>query len=182
MANDDRDDLLLAMIVAKHTQSNAVVIAMNGQTIGIGAGQQSRISATQLACAKADAYRLQEHPKLSGLSFVPVLSRIAKMNLVDMALRFEELGVSERQVLADKLPGFHPLTTSEREAWLHDTRAICLASDAFIPFRDNIDRAARSHVTHIMQTGGSLRDADVTAAADEYGMVMLHSGARHFLH
>jgi phosphoribosylaminoimidazolecarboxamide formyltransferase/IMP cyclohydrolase len=182
LADGDRDDLLLAMIVAKHTQSNAVVIAMDGQTIGIGAGQQSRISATQLACATADAYRLQQHPKLSGLPFAPALSRIEKMNLVDMALRFAELGVSERQVLADRLPGFHPLTASEREAWLRDTRSICLASDAFIPFRDNIDRAARSHVTHIMQTGGSLRDGDVTAAANEYGMVMLHSGARHFLH
>jgi phosphoribosylaminoimidazolecarboxamide formyltransferase/IMP cyclohydrolase/phosphoribosylaminoimidazolecarboxamide formyltransferase len=85
-------------------------------------------------------------------------------------------------MLADGLPGFHPLTASERETWLGDTRSICLASDAFIPFRDNIDRAARSNVTHIMQTGGSLRDGDVTAAADEYEMVMLHSGARHFLH
>jgi AICAR transformylase/IMP cyclohydrolase PurH len=90
--------------------------------------------------------------------------------------------VSERQVLADKLPGFHPLTASERDTWLRETRSICLASDAFIPFRDNIDRAARSHVTHIMQTGNSLRDGDVTAAADEYGMVMLHSGMRHFQH
>jgi len=85
-------------------------------------------------------------------------------------------------MLADGLPGFHPLTASERESWLRDMRSICLASDAFIPFRDNIDRAARSHVTHIMQTGGSLRDGDVTAAADAYGMVMLHSGVRHFLH
>ena len=182
LSDEDRDDLLLAMIVAKHTQSNAVVIAMDGQTIGIGAGQQSRISATQLACAKADAYRLQQHPKLSGLSFAPNLSRIEKMNLADMALRFGERGASERQMLADRLPGFHPLTPSEREAWLRETRSICLASDAFIPFRDNIDRAARSRVTHIMQTGGSLRDGDVTAAADDYGMVMLHSGARHFLH
>lgn len=182
LTDQARDDLLLAMIVAKHTQSNAVVIAVDGQTIGIGAGQQSRIAATQLACAKADTYRLLHHPKLSGLSFAPALSRIEKMNLVDMALRFGELSASERQLLADRLPGFHPLTTSERETWLRDTRSICLASDAFIPFRDNIDRAARSHVTHIMQTGGSLRDGDVTAAADEYGMVMLQSGMRHFLH
>jgi len=182
LTDGDRDDLLLAMIVAKHTQSNAVVIAMDGQTIGIGAGQQSRIAATQLACAKADAYRLQQHPKLSGLSFAPAQSRIEKMNLVDLALRFEELSTSERQLLADKSPGVQPLTAAERESWLGDARAICLASDAFIPFRDNIDRAARSRVTHIMQSGGSLRDGDVTAAADEYGMVMLHSGMRHFLH
>jgi phosphoribosylaminoimidazolecarboxamide formyltransferase/IMP cyclohydrolase len=183
LTDANRDDLLLAMIVAKHTQSNAVVIAMDAQTIGIGAGQQSRIAATQLACAKADTYRLQHHPKLSGLCFAAGLSRIEKMNLVDMALRFEELNGFERQLLADKLPsGFQPLTASERESWLCKGRSICLASDAFIPFRDNIDRAARSNVTHVMQTGGSLRDADVTAAADQHGIVMLHSGARHFLH
>ena len=182
LSDSERDDLLLAMIVAKHTQSNAVVIAMDGQTIGIGAGQQSRIAAMQLACAKADTYRLQQHPKLSDLSFAPGLSRIERMNLVDMALRFDELGGTERRMLADSLPGFQPLTAVERDTWLSATGSICLTSDAFIPFRDNIDRAARSHVTHIMQTGGSLRDADVTAAANEHGMVMLHSGVRHFLH
>jgi AICAR transformylase/IMP cyclohydrolase PurH len=183
LTDANRDDLLLAMIVAKHTQSNAVVIAMDAQTIGIGAGQQSRISATQLACAKADTYRLQHHPKLSGLCFAAGLSRIEKMNLVDMALRFEDLNAFERQLLADKLlPCFQPLTATERESWLRDGRSICLASDAFIPFRDNIDRAARSNVTHVMQTGGSLRDADVTAAADQHDIVMLHSSVRHFLH
>ena len=182
LSDSERDDLLLAMIVAKHTQSNAVVIARDGQTIGIGAGQQSRIAATQLACAKADSHRLQQHPKLSGLRFAPGLSRIEKMNFVDMALRFDELSGTERRMLADSLPEFRPLTAAERDTWLSEPHSLCLASDAFIPFRDNIDRASRSRVTHIMQTGGSLRDADVTAAADEHGMVMLHSGMRHFLH
>jgi phosphoribosylaminoimidazolecarboxamide formyltransferase/IMP cyclohydrolase len=183
LTDGNLEDLLLAMIVAKHTQSNAVVIAMEGQTIGIGAGQQSHISATQLACAKADMFRLQQHPRMSDLSFTPEVSRIEKMNLVDMLLRLDELNASERQMLAEKLPsGFQPLTATERETWLRGRRSICLASDAFIPFRDNIDRAARSGVTHVVQTGGSRRDIDVTAAADEYEMVMLHSGMRLFLH
>lgn len=183
LTDGNRDDLLLAMIVAKHTQSNAVVIAKDGQTIGIGAGQQSRISATRLACEKADTYRLLTHPKVSSLSFAPEVGRIEKMNLMDMLLRFEELSAVERQMLIDRLPsGFHPLTAVERETWLRRGQSLCLASDAFIPFRDNIDRATRSNVTHIMQTGGSLRDADVTAAADEHAIVLLHSGMRHFLH
>jgi phosphoribosylaminoimidazolecarboxamide formyltransferase/IMP cyclohydrolase len=183
LTDADRDDLLLAMIVSKHTQSNAVTIAKDGQVIGIGAGQQSRISATQLACAKADTYRLLDHPKVSDLSFAPSIGRIEKMNLVDMLLRFDELSGTERQLLTDKLPsGFRPLTAVEREAWLSNRRSLCLASDASIAFRDNIDRAARSSVTHVMQTGGSLRDADVIEAANEHEIVMLHSGMRHFLH
>lgn len=183
LTDADRDDLLLAMIVAKHTQSNAVTIAKDGQIIGIGAGQQSRISATQLACAKADTYRLLDHPKVSDLSFAPSVSRIEKMNLVDMLLRFDELSDTERRLLTGKLQsGFRPLTAVERKAWLSNGRSLCLASDAPIPFRDNIDRAARSGVTHVMQTGGSLRDADVIEAANEHEIVMLHSGMRHFLH
>jgi phosphoribosylaminoimidazolecarboxamide formyltransferase/IMP cyclohydrolase len=183
LSDGNRDDLLLAMIVAKHAHSNAVVIAMDGQAIGIGAGQQSRISATRLACTKADTYRLLQHPKVSDPSFAREVGRVEKMNLVDMLLRFDELSATERQMLVDKLPsGIHPLTAVDRETWLRKGRSLCLASDAFIPFRDNIDRAARSNVTHVMQTGGSLRDADVTAAADEHEIVMLHSGMRHFLH
>jgi len=183
LTDSNRNDLLLAMIVAKHAESNAVVIAMDGQTIGIGAGQQSRISATRLACAKADTYRLLEHPKVSNLLFAREVGRIEKMNLVDMLLRFDELNATERQMLTAKLlPGFHPLTAIERETWLRERRPLCLASDAFIPFRDNIDRAARSNVTHVIQAGGSVRDAEVTAAADEHAIVMLHSGVRHFLH
>jgi phosphoribosylaminoimidazolecarboxamide formyltransferase/IMP cyclohydrolase/phosphoribosylaminoimidazolecarboxamide formyltransferase len=114
---------------------------------------------------------------------VSEVGRIEKMNLVDMFLRFGELNAAERKILADKLrSGFHPLTSAERENWLSQKRSLCLASDAFIPFRDNIDRAARSNVTHVLQTGGSRRDAEVTAAANEHEIVMLHSGTRHFLH
>jgi phosphoribosylaminoimidazolecarboxamide formyltransferase/IMP cyclohydrolase/phosphoribosylaminoimidazolecarboxamide formyltransferase len=106
-----------------------------------------------------------------------------RMNLVDTFLRFEQLNPTEHRTLTDRLPsGFQPLGAAEREHWLRETASLCLASDAFIPFRDNIDRMARSNITHVMQTGGSLRDADVTAAADEHEIVMLHTGKRYFLH
>lgn len=111
--------------------SNAVVIAYAGQTIGIGAGQESRISATRLACAKADTWRLLQHPKVSNLSFVSNLGRIEKMNLVDVFLCFDELSNSERQKVREKLlSGFDPLTTADREAWLQRPQSLCLASDA----------------------------------------------------
>jgi phosphoribosylaminoimidazolecarboxamide formyltransferase/IMP cyclohydrolase len=183
VSDGQRDALLLAMIVAKHTQSNAVAIAANGQTIGIGAGQQSRISATQLACAKADVYRLLDHPKIARLVFADSVGRIEKLNLVELFIRHAELGETERQRLKSRVVSrLDPITRLEREAWLAQKQSVCLASDAFIPFRDNIDHAARSNITHIMQTGGSLRDAEVIEAADEHGIVMLHSGTRHFRH
>jgi phosphoribosylaminoimidazolecarboxamide formyltransferase / IMP cyclohydrolase len=100
-----------------------------------------------------------------------------------MFLRFDDLNDRERQILDGKLLSrLHPLTANERIAWVGGRNSLCLASDAFIPFRDNVDRATRSGVTHVIQTGGSIRDAEVTAAADDYEMVMLHSGTRHFLH
>jgi phosphoribosylaminoimidazolecarboxamide formyltransferase/IMP cyclohydrolase len=178
-----RDDLLLATIVAKHTQSNAVVLASGGQTIGIGAGQQSRISATEIACQKADRYRLLFHPALQCLSFTASLSRVEKMNLVDSLVRFEELDSRRRQsALANLQCRFVPLSPDQRQAWLSADGPICLASDGFIPFRDNVDRAAQSGVTHIVQPGGSVRDEPVTEAADDHGIVMLHTGQRYFLH
>jgi phosphoribosylaminoimidazolecarboxamide formyltransferase / IMP cyclohydrolase len=183
MTDGERESLLIAMIVAKHTQSNAVAIAVNGQTIGIGAGQQSRIAATQLACTKADTYRLLDHTKIADLVFADSVGRIEKMNLVEMFIRHAGLNELERQMLKSRLISRpDPITPVERETWLAQKQPLCLASDAFIPFRDNIDRAARSNISHIMQTGGSLRDAEVTEAADEHGIVMLHSGARYFLH
>ena len=177
------DALLLGAIVARHTQSNAVVVATDRYTTGIGAGQQSRISATKIACEKAEAYLLYDHPKVLGLRFLPEVSRVEKFNTVELFLRFDLLYPEERAVLDTKLiPGFVPLTAEERHLWIGNKRRLCLASDAFIPFRDNIDRAARAGVTHIVQTGGSTRDQEVTAAANQHNIVMLHSGARHFLH
>jgi phosphoribosylaminoimidazolecarboxamide formyltransferase / IMP cyclohydrolase len=179
----DADDLSLAMIVARHTQSNAVVLTANGQTVGIGAGQQSRIVATRIACEKAETYLLYDHPRILDLEFQAGLGRIEKMNAVELLLRFDTLGSAEQAAVRGRLKGaFAPLSREEKAAWIHRRRGLFLASDAAIPFRDNIDRAAGAGVTHIVQSGGSKRDSDVIAAADQHGMVMLHTGARHFLH
>jgi phosphoribosylaminoimidazolecarboxamide formyltransferase/IMP cyclohydrolase len=179
----DADQLSLAMIVARHTQSNAVVLAAHGQTVGIGAGQQSRILSTRIACEKAETCLLYDHPRMLDLQFREGLGRIEKMNVVEMLLRFDTLGVVEQDAANRCLKrAFTPLSSDEKTAWIRRKRGLCLASDAAIPFRDNIDRAASAGVTHVVQSGGSRRDADVTAAADQYGMVMLHTGVRHFLH
>jgi phosphoribosylaminoimidazolecarboxamide formyltransferase / IMP cyclohydrolase len=179
----DTDDLSLAMIVARHTQSNAVVLAARGRTIGIGAGQQSRILATRIACEKAETSLLYEHPCILDLRFKSGLGRIEKMNVVELLVRFETLTAVEQAAVRDRLAsGFSPLTGDEKASWFQRRRRICMASDAAIPFRDNIDRAKAAGVSHIVQSGGSKRDSEVTAAADEHGMVMLHTGVRHFLH
>ncbi len=179
----DTDDLSLAMIVARHTQSNAVVLAARGRTIGIGAGQQSRILATRIACEKAETSLLYDHPRILDLRFKSGLGRIEKMNVVELLLRFEALTAVEQAAVRDRLASdFSPLTRDEKASWIQRQRRICMASDAAIPFRDNIDRAKAAGVSHIVQSGGSKRDGEVTAAADDHGMVMLHTGVRHFLH
>ncbi len=183
LSANDAEKLSLAMIVAKHTQSNAVVLAAHGQTVGIGAGQQSRILATRIACEKAETSLLYYHPRILDLPFRAKLGRIEKMNAVELLLRFDTLGAAEQAAVLSGLDGaFTPLSRDEKAAWIGRQRGLYLASDAAIPFRDNIDRAANAGVTHIVQSGGSKRDADVIAAADYYGMVMLHTGVRHFLH
>jgi phosphoribosylaminoimidazolecarboxamide formyltransferase / IMP cyclohydrolase len=187
-SNSSLDDgaseaLLLAMIVARHTQSNAMVVATGSNTIGIGAGQQSRISATRIACQKAEMHLLYDHPRVLALQFQPWLSRIEKINAVEQFLRFDRLIAEERAVLAAQLvKNFAPLTDTEKTSWIEGKGPRALASEAAIPFRDNIDRVAAARITHIAQTGGSKRDPEVTAAADQHGIVMLHTGVRHFLH
>lgn len=179
----DADELSLAMIVARHTQSNAVVLTANGQTVGIGAGQQSRILATRIACEKTETFLLYDHPRILDLEFQPGLGRIEKLNMVEQLLRFDTLAAAEQATVLGRLGAkFTPLTRDEKTSWVQRKRKLYLASDAAIPFRDNIDRAAQAGVTHVVQTGGSKRDPEVIAAADQHGMVMLHTGARHFLH
>jgi phosphoribosylaminoimidazolecarboxamide formyltransferase / IMP cyclohydrolase len=175
--------LLLATIVARHTHSNAVVLTKGHQTIGIGAGQQSRIWATRIACTKAEAYLLWDHPKILDLPFRPGVNRIERMNAVEMFLRFDELGREERAMLCTQLQTVpSAMNAVERAQWFQRKQPICLASDGAIPFRDNIDRAARTGVTHVVQPGGSIRDREVTNAADQYGITMIHTGQRLFLH
>ncbi len=183
VAADAAQSLLVATIALKYAQSNSVCLACDGQVIGMGAGQQSRVHCTRLACAKADKWLLQQHPRVLGLGFKGGLGRIEKTNVVDSFLLWDELSEAEMDALQAQLDGApEPLNRRERTEWTAGFDGIALSSDAFIPFRDNIDRAARSNVQYVLQAGGAARDDLVTAAADQYGMVMIHSGMRWFLH
>ncbi len=167
-------DLLVAAITLKYTPSNSVCVAWDGQAIGVGAGQQSRIHCTRLACGKAETWWLRQHPRTLALRFPSGTPRPARDNAVDAWLGGE---------IPEVLLGHPaPLSAEERDAWISHMRGLSLASDGFIPFRDNIDRAARSGVRYIWQPGGSERDAEVIAACDEHGMVACTSGQRLFLH
>ena len=177
-------DLLLSMIVLKYTQSNSVCYAENGQAIGVGAGQQSRIHCTRLAGNKADLWHLRQHPKVLSLPFVSGLARPARDNAIDLYLSEEE----SEDVLRDAawpecfLKRPERLTMAEKHAWLSNFREVSLASDAFFPFGDNISRAVRSGVAYIAQPGGSIRDDQVIATCDKYSIVMAFTGLRLFHH
>jgi AICAR transformylase/IMP cyclohydrolase PurH len=175
--------LIVATIALKYAQSNSVCLAYRGQVIGMGAGQQSRVHCTRLACDKADKWFMQQHPRVLDLAFKPRLGRPAKTNAVDQFLLWDQLSDAERAVLGDALLSVpQPLSPQERAAWIAGFQGVCFSSDAFFPFRDSIDRASRSSVQYVAHPGGSLRDDEVTAAADQYGMVMVHTGLRCFLH
>lgn len=177
------ETLIVATIALKYTQSNSVCVAYDGQVIGTGAGQQSRVHCTRLACDKADKWFLQQHPRVLDLAFAEGLTRAERTNLVDRFLLWDELSRAEREAARAGLREMpEPLSAEEREAWIAGFRGVCLSSDAYFPFRDSIDRASRSSVQYLAQPGGSLRDDDVTAAAQQYGMVMVHTGLRLFLH
>lgn len=175
--------LVLASIALKYTHSNSIAVTCQGSAIGIGAGQQSRIACTRLACGKADRWFLQLHPRVASLAYVDGASRTDKFNAIDAYLRFDELDDLERKGLLDLLEETpEPLTLDEKREWIETFDPVSLCSDGYIPFRDNIDRAAQSGVGYIIQPGGSRADEGVTAAADERGLVMLHSGIRLFVH
>ena len=175
--------LLVCTVALKYAQSNSVGVAYDGQVIGMGAGQQSRVHCTRLACGKADKWLLQQHPRVLGLKFKEGLVRPEKTNVVDAFLLWDELAAAERRWLLDQLDSEpEPLHRDERAAWIRGFDGIALSSDAFFPFRDSIDRASRSNVQYLLHPGGSTRDDVVTEAADGYGMWMAHSGLRCFLH
>ena len=175
-------DALVALITLKYTQSNSVCLAAEGQTIGIGAGQQSRIHCTRIACAKADLWRLRQHPTIIGLPFRSGLRRPEQDNGIDLCLRDDVTGMElERwKMLFEKTPA--QLTKAQKQQWLADFRSAVLGSDGYIPFRDSIDRAVHSGVRWVVQPGGSNRDAEVIAACDEYDVAMAFSGIRLFHH
>ena len=175
-------DLLVALIAIKYTQSNSVGLARDGQMIGIGAGQQSRILCTRLACGKADQWYLRQHPKVLALPFREKLSRPERDNGIDLYL-LDTLSPAEE---AAWLPLFtrapERLTPEDKAEWLEGFSGVSLGSDGFIPFRDNIDRASQSGVSYIAQPGHSVRDEDIIAACDEYQMAMAFTGLRLFHH
>jgi phosphoribosylaminoimidazolecarboxamide formyltransferase / IMP cyclohydrolase len=175
-------DLLVALITLKYTQSNSICFALNGQTIGIGAGQQSRIHCTRLAAEKADKWWLRQHPEALNMKFREGISRVEVNNAIDGWLNDDITEVENEQwkQCSEEVPA--RLSKSEKQEWLKRLIDVSYASDAFLPFRDNIDRAAQSGVKYVVQTGNSLRDEQVTQAANEYGMVMTHSGIRVFHH
>ena len=175
-------DLLVALITLKYTQSNSVCYALDGQTIGIGAGQQSRIHCTRLAGDKADRWFLRQHPIALNMKFRPGLARAERNNAIDLWL--EEVLTPVEQAnwegYFEEVP--RRLTPEEKREWLKGLQGVSYASDAFLPFRDNLDRASRSGVRYVIQAGSSLRDEEVIKAANEYGMVMVYSGVRLFHH
>jgi phosphoribosylaminoimidazolecarboxamide formyltransferase/IMP cyclohydrolase len=183
ISDSARTDLLVAIAAAKWTVSNAVVLAAGGQVIGVGAGQQSRVEATRIACGKAETWWLRRHPAVRELPLRSELSRPERDNAIDGYLRLSEMGETERRSwLTAFTSAPEPLTADQRSAWLARLDGVAMASDGVIPFRDNIDRAARTGVRYVVHSGGSVRDDEVAAAAREHGITLLASGCRQFLH
>ena len=180
---DVLETMKVATITLKYTQSNSVCMAYDGQAIGIGAGQQSRIHCTRLACNKAEKWFLQFHPRVVQLPFREGLSRTDRTNLVDQYLLWDELSKYERDGLMAAMDGeTRPIPRDSIQEWTGKHDGIVISSDAFFPFRDNVDRAHRSNVRYIVQPGGSTRDGLVLDAVNEYRMVMVYTGLRLFLH
>ena len=175
-----RRDLLLAAITLKYTPSNSIALAVDGQAIGVGAGQQSRILCTRLACSKAELWWLRQHPRTLSLQYGEGVSRSERDNATEAWLRQEEIPRSSGQAALVDPP--EPLSDEERAAWIGQLQGVAYASDGLIPFRDNLDRAAQTGVRYVWQPGGSTRMDEVLAAADEHGMVMTFSGLRLFHH
>jgi len=175
--------LIVATIALKYTQSNSITVAYDGQLVGVGAGQQSRVHCLRLACSKADKWFLQQHPRVLGFEFIEGLKKPEKANIVDQFLLWDELSENEKQLMATQLKTVpEPISSDERSRFIQQYNGISLSSDAYFPFRDNIDRASRSNVQYIAHPGGSVRDEICIAAADEYNMVMFNTDTRLFTH
>ena len=175
-------DLVVGSIALKYTQSNSVAFAISGQAIGIGAGQQSRVHCTRLAGSKADVWWLRQHPRLLEATFKDGLSRAEMNNAIDQYLLERPTPLEERSWREAFDPAPEPLSADERADWIAKMDGVSLASDAFFPFRDSIDRAAQSGVTFVVQPGNSARDDIVIAACNEHGMTMAFSNLRLFHH
>ncbi|MBR2721742.1 MAG: phosphoribosylaminoimidazolecarboxamide formyltransferase [Clostridia bacterium] len=176
-------DLIIALITLKYTQSNSVCYAVDGQAIGVGAGQQSRIHCTRLAGGKADTWQLRQHEKVLNLPFLPTLGRPDRDNVID-----GYINQNEEDVCADGnwqryfTTRPEPFTPAEQRAYLDTITGVSLGSDAFFPFDDNIERAKKSGVSYIAEPGGSIRDDVVISCCDKYGIAMAFTGMRLFHH
>lgn len=176
-------DLIISLITLKYTQSNSVCFAKDGQAIGVGAGQQSRIHCTRLAGSKADVWHLRQHEKVLNLPFLPTVGRPDRDNTIDVYISddYEDvLAEGTWQKFFSEKP--EPLTKEEKRAYLDSIKGVALGSDAFFPFGDNIERAAKSGVTYIAEPGGSIRDDNVIETCNKFGMVMAFTGMRLFHH
>ena len=183
MTEDAKRDLIIALITLKYTQSNSVCYAVDGQAIGVGAGQQSRIHCTRLAGNKADIWHLRQHDKVLNLPFLDTVGRPDRDNTIDVYISDEcddVLAEGKWQKYFSERP--EPFTKEEQKAYLATIKGVALGSDAFFPFGDNIERASKSGVTYIAEPGGSIRDDNVIEACNNHGMVMCFTGMRLFHH
>ena len=183
LSDQAKNDMLVALITLKYTQSNSVCYVKNGMTIGVGAGQQSRIHCTRLAGDKANIWWLRQHPKVLGLKFVDGIRRPNRDNAIDLYISEEHddvLAEGVWQTIFAEKPAV--LTKEEKDAWVAQLSGVTVGSDAFFPFGDNVERAHKSGVDYIVQPGGSIRDDLVIETADKYGMVMAFTGVRLFHH
>ena len=183
MTPEAKRDLLIALITLKYTQSNSVCYAKDGQAIGIGAGQQSRVHCTRLAGNKADVWHLRQHPKVLALPFKDDVRRPDRDNSIDVYISEEWedlLNTDEWKRIFTEKP--EPLTREEKAAWLKTIKGVSVGSDAFFPFGDNVERARKSGVDFIAQSGGSIRDDNVIETADKYNIAMAFTHIRLFHH
>lgn len=183
ITDEAKRDLLIALITLKYTQSNSVCYAKDGQAIGIGAGQQSRVHCTRLAGNKADIWHLRQAPQVLNLPFKPDVRRPDRDNAIDVYISDEYMdllgGDDWKRVFTEKPAVF---TKEEKDAWLAQVKGVALGSDAFFPFGDNIERAHKSGVEFVAQSGGSIRDDNVIETCDKYNMAMAFVGIRLFHH
>ena len=183
LTDQARRDMTIALLTLKYTQSNSVCYVKDGQAIGVGAGQQSRIHCTRLAGNKADNWLLRQHPKVLGLDFIDGIRRPNRDNAIDVYISDEYEDVLRDGVwqgIFKTRP--EPLTLEEKKAWIATQSGLTVGSDAFFPFGDNIERARKSGVNYVIQPGGSIRDDNVIETCNQYGMLMIFTGSRLFHH
>jgi phosphoribosylaminoimidazolecarboxamide formyltransferase/IMP cyclohydrolase len=182
LGEDARRDLLLGMITLKYTQSNSVGYALGGQMIGIGAGQQSRVDCTKLAGSKADVWHLRRHPKVAGMRFIKAVKKQERINWQVRIIEGDLLPQETKALESCLEKPYEPLTAEERAEWIGTLDGVSLASDGFLPFRDNVDHAARHGVRFIAEPGGSAREDEIQAACEEHGIALVRTGLRLFHH